>query len=211
MLSSKSRTQVGSSRRTTLSNWRYRPKLAVGDFLSDWPQYFVSRRSLNSSRRTEFGANGRCRISTRDVSKIAADRPLQKCDSARTTHCRHRAEPEAGIETDPSCPSDRGKGASQHSSAGENEPDAAHSGLRARSAHRRVVKTTVPRLGRRRGRSCLDWPDISHVPIGAARCTERRAKTSRSHLLSQQPVTHQTVIRCPTDICRVGFSSLFSL
>jgi hypothetical protein len=57
---------------------RHRPKLAVGDFLSDWPQYFVSRRSLNSSRRTEFGASGHCRISTGDVSKIAADRLLSK-------------------------------------------------------------------------------------------------------------------------------------
>jgi hypothetical protein len=36
-----------------------RPKLAVGDLLSDWPQYFVGRRSLNPSRRTEFGARRR--------------------------------------------------------------------------------------------------------------------------------------------------------
>jgi hypothetical protein len=57
-------------------NYRYRPKLAVRDFLSHWPLYFVSRRSLNLSRRTEFGASGHCRISTSDVSKIAADRLL---------------------------------------------------------------------------------------------------------------------------------------
>ena len=55
-----------------------RPKLAVRDFLSHWPLYFVSRRSLNSSRRTEFGASGRYRISTSDVSKIAAGRLLSK-------------------------------------------------------------------------------------------------------------------------------------
>jgi hypothetical protein len=54
------------------------PKLAVLDFLSHWPLYFVSRRSLNSSRRTEFGASGYCRISTNDVSKIAAERLLSK-------------------------------------------------------------------------------------------------------------------------------------
>jgi len=40
--------------------------------------YFVSRRSLNSSRRTEFDASGHCRISTSDVSKIAVDRLLSK-------------------------------------------------------------------------------------------------------------------------------------
>ena len=40
--------------------------------------YFVSRRSLNSSRKSEFGDSGHCRISTSDVSKIAADRPLSK-------------------------------------------------------------------------------------------------------------------------------------
>jgi hypothetical protein len=40
--------------------------------------YFVSGGSLNSSRRTEFGASGHFRISTSDVSKIAADRPLSK-------------------------------------------------------------------------------------------------------------------------------------
>src|SRR5207302_6495751 len=55
-----------------------RPEPACGDFLVDWSVYFVSRHSLNSSRRTEFGASGHCRISTSDVSKIAADRPLSK-------------------------------------------------------------------------------------------------------------------------------------
>jgi hypothetical protein len=40
--------------------------------------YFVSRRSLKLSRKTEFGASGHCRISTSDVSKIAADRLLSK-------------------------------------------------------------------------------------------------------------------------------------
>src|SRR5258708_8667960 len=60
------------------AKWSYRPKLVVRDFLSHWPLYFVSRRSLNSSRRTEFGASGHCRISTSDVSKIAVDRLLSK-------------------------------------------------------------------------------------------------------------------------------------
>jgi hypothetical protein len=50
--------------------------------------YFVNGRSLNSSRKSEFGDSGQCRISTSDVSKIAANRPLQKCDSARTPHIR---------------------------------------------------------------------------------------------------------------------------
>jgi hypothetical protein len=40
--------------------------------------YFVSGRSLNSPRETEFGARSHCRISISDVSKIAADRPLSK-------------------------------------------------------------------------------------------------------------------------------------
>src|SRR2546429_3932415 len=39
---------------------------------------FVSGRSLNSSRKSEFGDSGHCRISTSNVSKIAADRPLSK-------------------------------------------------------------------------------------------------------------------------------------
>jgi len=62
----------------TEPNWHYRPKPARGDFLVDWPVYFVSRHSLNSSRKTEFGASGHCSISTSGVSKIAADRPLSK-------------------------------------------------------------------------------------------------------------------------------------
>jgi hypothetical protein len=33
---------------------------------------------MNSSRKSEFGDSGHCRISTSDVSKIAADRPLSK-------------------------------------------------------------------------------------------------------------------------------------
>ena len=40
--------------------------------------YFVSSRSLNSSRESEFGDSGHCRISTSDVSNSAADRPLLK-------------------------------------------------------------------------------------------------------------------------------------
>src|SRR5438105_11607219 len=40
--------------------------------------YFVSCRSLNSSRKTELGASGHCRIFTSDVSKIAVDRPFSK-------------------------------------------------------------------------------------------------------------------------------------
>ena len=71
----------------TEPNWHYRPKPARGDFLVDWPVYFVSRHSLNSSRKTEFGASGHCRISTSDVSNIAAGRRFQKCDSARTPRC----------------------------------------------------------------------------------------------------------------------------
>jgi hypothetical protein len=66
------RRQVRESKR------RYRPTPACGDFLIDWPVYFVSRRSLNSSRRTEFDASGHCKISTGDVSNSAADRPLSK-------------------------------------------------------------------------------------------------------------------------------------
>jgi len=54
------------------------PTPACGDFLVDWPLYFVSGRSPNSSRRSEFGDSGHCRISISDVSKIAADRPLSK-------------------------------------------------------------------------------------------------------------------------------------
>src|SRR5213592_2352063 len=54
---------------------RERPTPACGDFLAHWPVYFISRRSLNSSRKTEFGASGHCKISTSDASKIAADRP----------------------------------------------------------------------------------------------------------------------------------------
>jgi hypothetical protein len=57
---------------------RERPTPAGGDFPVDWRVYFVSRRSLKLSRKTEFGATGHCRISTSDVSKIAADRPLSK-------------------------------------------------------------------------------------------------------------------------------------
>jgi hypothetical protein len=34
--------------------------------------YFVSSRSLNSSRESEFGDSGHCRISTSDVSNSAA-------------------------------------------------------------------------------------------------------------------------------------------
>jgi hypothetical protein len=57
---------------------RVRPKPARDGFEVEWPVYFVSRRSLKLSRKTEFGASGHCTISTGDVSKIAADRPLSK-------------------------------------------------------------------------------------------------------------------------------------
>jgi hypothetical protein len=40
--------------------------------------YFVSRRSLNSSRKSEFGDSGHRRTPTGDLSKIAADRLLSK-------------------------------------------------------------------------------------------------------------------------------------
>ena len=39
-------------------SYTLRPKPARGDFLVDWPVYFVSRRSLTSSRRAEFDASG---------------------------------------------------------------------------------------------------------------------------------------------------------
>jgi hypothetical protein len=52
------------------SKWRYRPTPAGGDFLVDGLVYCVSGRSLNSSRKTEFGASGHCRISTSDVGKL---------------------------------------------------------------------------------------------------------------------------------------------
>ena len=54
------------------------PHLAGDDFLVDWPVYFVSCPLLNSSRKSEFGESGHWRISTGNVSKIAADRPLSK-------------------------------------------------------------------------------------------------------------------------------------
>jgi len=40
--------------------------------------YFVSGRSLNLSRKSDVGDSGHSRISTSDVSKIAADRALSK-------------------------------------------------------------------------------------------------------------------------------------
>jgi hypothetical protein len=40
--------------------------------------YFVSRRSLNSSRKSEFGDSGHRRTPTGDLSKITADRLLSK-------------------------------------------------------------------------------------------------------------------------------------
>jgi hypothetical protein len=46
-----------------------RPEPACGDFLVDRPVYFVSRRSLNSSRKAEFGASSHCRKSIGDVEK----------------------------------------------------------------------------------------------------------------------------------------------
>ena len=49
------------------------PHLAGDDFLVDWPVYFVSCPLLNSSRKSEFGESGHWRISTGNVSKIAAD------------------------------------------------------------------------------------------------------------------------------------------
>jgi hypothetical protein len=65
------------------------PKPARGGFVVEWSVYFVSRRSLKLSRKAEFGASSHCRISISNVSKIAADRPLPKCDSARTTRFGH--------------------------------------------------------------------------------------------------------------------------
>ena len=96
--------ELKQSRWAAGADVRHRPKLAVGDFLSDWPQYFVSRHSLNSSRRTEFGAGGRCRSSTSDVSKIAVDRPLSKMRQCANdplpplelAESRHLSSPESG-------------------------------------------------------------------------------------------------------------------
>jgi hypothetical protein len=55
-----------------------RPKLAVGDFLSDGLQYFVSRPSLKSSTKRNSVQAVIARTSTSDVSKIAAGWPLSK-------------------------------------------------------------------------------------------------------------------------------------
>ena len=46
--------------------------------MADRPVYSVSGRSLNSSRKAEFGDSGHCRTSTSEVSKIAVERPLSK-------------------------------------------------------------------------------------------------------------------------------------
>jgi hypothetical protein len=45
--------------------------------------YFVSGRSLNSSRKSEFGDSSHRRIPTGDVSKIATDRLLLKSATVR--------------------------------------------------------------------------------------------------------------------------------
>jgi len=55
-----------------------RPTPACGDFLVDCAVYSVSGRSLNSSRKSEFGDSGHRRTPTGDLSKIAADRLLSK-------------------------------------------------------------------------------------------------------------------------------------
>src|SRR5207245_10583277 len=75
------RTNVGRSDRAVGDSFAMRRGRATPQFEID-PRFHTgsvgSRRSLNSSRKTEFGASGHCGISTSDVSKIAADRPLSK-------------------------------------------------------------------------------------------------------------------------------------
>jgi hypothetical protein len=65
--------------------------------------YFVSGRSLNSSRETEFGARSHCRISISDVSKIAADRPLSKIPQCANDPNPSVNFPEAAIPTNHNC------------------------------------------------------------------------------------------------------------
>jgi hypothetical protein len=62
-----------------------RPTPAGGEFLVDWPVYFVSRHSLNLSSKAEFRASGRCRIFTggrKSCSRVAA---FQNGDGALST------------------------------------------------------------------------------------------------------------------------------
>ena len=64
-----------------------------------------------------------------------------------TTRCRLRAEPEAGIETDGSCHSDRRKeGCRKIYQQGGREPDAVHPGLRVRPARHLVATSVEARL-----------------------------------------------------------------
>src|SRR5437867_5232868 len=79
------------------------PQLSVAIFWLTGRCILVSCRSLNSSRKIEFGASGHCKISTSDVSKIAADRPLSKCDSARSIRSRSRRRSKPDIEIELCC------------------------------------------------------------------------------------------------------------
>ena len=60
-----------------------RPKPARGGFVVEWPVYFVSRRSQNSSRNAELRGSGHCPMTAAILEICSRTAALQNDDGAR--------------------------------------------------------------------------------------------------------------------------------